>query len=227
MIQLVKIGNINLTEHKPALKMGGFLSINVSVDMNPFCQSMRNSSTICSKCYARYMEQQYPRLKNTLEENYITLSSRVLDESEISEIAEYILKHAKGLRFDSIGELINETHCDNLNLIAMKVKSISANFPITIWTKKAALSNAIDRTYIKKIFSNALIDEPLNEVPRDFDGVFNVCSYEWFLKNKMEPNCTGHCAYCMACYDPQFTGFIIYEMLKQDQNRLKRSGIWL
>ena len=226
LIEMVKIGGINLTEHKPALKMGQFLSINVDVKSNPFCQKMQeNKSLICAQCYADYMERRYPRLKAAMLENYRILSSRVLDAADIEKIGNYVLKHAKGLRFNSIGELINETHCDNLNLIAMYIKNRTPNFPITLWTKRVGLSIEIDGHYIKKIYSNPFIDDPLTQVPVDFSGVFNVCSAAWFKSKRCAPNCAGHCADCMKCYAPKSTDFVIIEMLKADQNKLKRAVV--
>lgn len=220
---MVKIGNVNLTEHKPNLKMGEFISINVDVESNNFCAAMQTTAGgICAKCYGKYMIQRYPRLKRALLENYFTLSTRLLNGNEISEIGDYVLRHAKGLRFNSIGELINENHADNFNLIAMYIKAKSPNFPITLWSKRTGLSQVIDRNYIKKIYSNPLIDNPIDRVPEGFNGVFNVCTAKWFKEKRCAPNCGGHCADCMICYYPASNGFIIIEMLKSDQNKIKR-----
>ncbi len=220
---MVKIGNINLTEHKAALKMGEFISINVDVNSNPFCAAMQKvDGCICAKCYAKYMIVRYPRLAAAMRENYTTLSTRLLTNGEITEIGDYVMRRAKGLRFNSIGELINETHAGNLNLIAQYIRECAPNFPITIWSKRAGLSHEIDATYIKKIYSNPLIDAPLTTIPDGFNGVFNVCSAAYLARTNISANCGGHCADCMTCYAPHSNGFIIIEMIKQDQNKLKR-----
>jgi len=225
LVEMVKIGNINLTEHKLTLKMGGFLSINVDIISNPFCAGMRKTDNICKHCYAYYMSTRYPRLKSALMENYNTLSSRVLTVHEIEQIGDYILKRAIGLRFNSMGELINDIHCENLNLIAMYIKGKKSDFPITMWSKKISAAKLIDNNYITKIYSNPNIDAPQTIAPKGFDGVFNVCTYKWFKAIDEKPNCAGKCRECMKCYSPGDKHFVVYEMIKSDQVKIENGKL--
>lgn len=222
---MVLIGNINLTEHKPKLKMGGFISINVDVISNPFCAAMRNSDTICKFCYAYYMSTRYPRLKRALLHNYNVLSNGLLSADQIEKIGDHIVEHSIGLRFNSMGELINQTHAINLNLIAMYIKSREPSFPITIWSKRVILAGEIDNNYITKIYSNPEIDHPASYIPKGFNGIFNVCTHAYFKRTNNIPNCSGHCADCMKCYKPSNDNFVIYEMIKSDQQKIKRGKL--
>jgi len=222
---MVFIGNLNLTEHKAILKLGGFISINVDVVLNPFCTAMRTTDFICRHCYAYYMGTRYPRLKQALVKNYETLSSRVLTDDEIIIIGNYVLTHVIGLRFNSLGELINSTHVRNLNLIAMYIKSREPSFPITIWTKRTELAADINRNNIVKIWSNPVINQPQSRVPDGFDGVFNVCDYDYFKQTNTLPNCGGHCANCMKCYRVNPEPFVIVELIKRDQTKIKQGKL--
>lgn len=220
---MVLIGNVNLTEHKPRLKMGEFISINVDVNSNPFCAAMRKTDSICAKCYAYYMSTRYPRLKKALVHNYTVLSMGTLSEDQIISIGNFVLEHSKGLRFNSMGELINNQHALNLTLIAQYIKAKNPSFPITVWSKRKDLVKMV--LYATRIYSNPQIDAPLTTVPEGFDGVFNVNTYEYFKANNFKPNCAGHCADCMKCYKPGTSGFVIHELIKSDQQKIKRGKL--
>jgi len=220
---MVLIEGLNLTEHKPALKMGGFISINVDVNSNAFCMAMRKADTICRHCYAYYMETRYPRLKAALVRNYELLSDNGF--IDYSAIAQHIVKHGVGLRFDSIGELINDNHVRHLNNIARAVHEIDPKFPISIWSKRVELARKIDKTHITVIYSNPVIDDPMARPPDGFNGVFNVNTYQHFKRENYKPNCSGKCRECKQCYTHGRNGFVINELIKGDQQKIRRGKL--
>ena len=70
---------IHITQHKKGLKMQGFISINTSQKLNPFCQtSCKNERSICKFCYARNMEINYSRLRIHLIKNYYALRDSII-----------------------------------------------------------------------------------------------------------------------------------------------------
>lgn len=219
---MVLIGGINITEHKPALKMGGFLSINVDVKSNPFCVSMRELNTICKSCYAYYMETRYPRLARALEKNSSVLSEVAL--LDYSAIAEYIVNHSIGLRFNSIGEIININHVRHMNKISYHVHKLNPDFPITLWTKRKSYARYISAD-ITLIYSNPYVDSPMREVPYNFNGVFNVNTHNYFSRTHTKPNCIGKCRECMKCYTYPTGGLVINELIKRDQTAIKHGKL--
>jgi hypothetical protein len=98
---------IHITQHSG--KMLGINSISTNNNSNKFCKKMsKNPKTICSKCYANRLVKLRPSLENRLELNSLELSLNILHFKQIPTI------NALYFRFNSFGELINETHFRNL-----------------------------------------------------------------------------------------------------------------
>jgi len=214
-----------LTTHKKGLKMEGFLSLNVS--LCDFCMKMReNKDCICSQCYAYYMSCRYKRLREMLKVNASDLSGRILDNEELNEIVKPVNSKAKviGLRFDSLGELINDIHVINLQNIAYKVESK----PVTLWTKRLnLLFSVVKNPAFKVIYSNPMINSYIDPKVKDsrVTNTFNVYSDKALMHKDMAEaeekgmkvfECKGSCKACMKCYNhDQTTKHVIFELTKK------------
>lgn len=211
---------IHITQHKKGLKMEGFISINTSQNLNPFCQKCsRNERTICRFCYARFVESQYSRLKKHLIKNYYLLETP-LSDLEISEIKNLIqLENRSFIRFNSLGELSGINNLINYYQICEKLP----RYNFGLWTKRSNLiNNYTDKKpdNLSLIYSNMFIDQPIDKIPKKFNGVFNVVSYQYAIDNDVDLNCSGKCITCLKCY----TGdrVIVTELLKRDQTNIKK-----
>lgn len=210
---------IHITDQKAGLKMSGFISINTSPALNPFCRKCsKNESSICKYCYARLMEMVYTRLGQKLKKNYYRLSVPLSDD-EISAIARDIRnKNRLFVRFNSLGELTGINNLMNYYRICEEVPECRFG----IWTKRPALIRKTNRCpdNLSLIYSNPALDNPIQEVPAGFHGVFNVITYEYARENGISPNCAGRCIDCRQCYTGR--GTVVYEILKKDQTSIKK-----
>ena len=230
---------VKITEHKNNGKLSGFLSINVFP--GEYCEKAREvKSSICSQCYGYYMINRYPRLKSALKFNSDVLSSRILTSRECKDIEKKIngKKNLSGLRFNSIGKLINDYHVINLNNIAYEIDPI---IPITLWTKRDDLVfKVLDKPLFKIIESARNLNRFLLPVNCDdrIQHTFNVYdneslmyqdirSIEQYKKDIPVKICHGKCKECMICYshiDYTEKRYAIFELSKRAQ-RKKDKGI--
>ena len=187
-------------------KLKGIQAINTNPLTNQFCQKMHNAKAkniICKDCYSCAMLKAYRRncvpafQKNT-----------ELFENEIED--EQIPKFKKNdiVRLHAHGELINETHLKNF------VKIIKANPTITfsLYTKRIDLIKSMGEKPANMIlvYSNPIVDIPMETVPEKFDKVFNVCRTAHLDK----VNCGAlNCNSCRKCYKLDAEK-IIYEKIK-------------
>jgi len=229
---------VKITEHKNNGKLGGFLSINVFP--GEYCEKMKeNKSSICNQCYGYYMLNRYPRLKKALRFNSEVLSTRVLTSSECKALEKKIngKKNLVGLRFNSIGELINDYHVINLNNIAYEIDPV---IPITLWTKRPnLLFKVLNTPLFKVVQSHKILNQFL--FPEDCDDrvqhTFNVFDDETKMKDAMDfvelcdrkcIECHGKCNECMICYshidstEPRYT---IFELTKRAQRKKAKTNI--
>jgi hypothetical protein len=233
---------ISFTQHKKGLKLGGFLSINVNPKFNDYCNRChKNKKSICSQCYAFYMINRYPRLFESTRKNAIELSERILSPEELKPIADKVnrKKGLYGLRFNSLGELINDIHVYNLQLISSK---IDIRTPVTLWTKRPGLLfKVIDRPFFRVIRSAPLINTYLNPEKEDkrIDHTFNVYDNpEKMHKDIKKLNdigvntfiCHGSCRDCMHCYKAPYAGCnqsrsAIFELTKKTQRKIIRGEL--
>lgn len=214
--------HIHITYHKKGLKMSGFISINTSQNLNRFCQSQRNNErAVCKYCYGRGMEINYSRLRAKLIKNFYRLSVPLSDE-EILNLSGQIREENKlFIRFHSIGELTGINHLLNFYSLC---ESLPDN-RFGLWTKRPGIVQKTKRVpdNLSMIYSNPVIDQPLNRIPARFNGIFNVVSYEWCIENSTIPNCSGACMKCLKCYtgDP----VVVTELLKKDQTSITKGFI--
>ncbi len=223
---------IKITNHKKNLKLGSFLSINVFPCK--FCFMMHeDKKSICSQCYGFYMLNRYKRLNSALRFNSDVLSKRILTSYECKDIEKKIngKRDLSGVRFNSIGELINETHIINLQNIAYEIDPI---IPITLWTKRPALLfKVIEEPLFKVIQSNPRINTCI--LPECCDHrithTFNVYDDEIAMladieilkeEGKNTAICHGKCKDCMMCYshiDHSVKRTAIFELTKRAQRK--------
>ena len=224
---------VKITEHKKQNKLGGFLSINVLP--GEYCEKARLvKSSICKQCYGYYMINRYPGLKKALRFNSDVLSSRILTSRECKDIEKKIngKKDLIGLRFNSIGELINDTHVINLQNIAYEIDPV---IPITLWTKRPdLLFKVLDKPLFKIVESNKILNTYIHPVHRSnrIQHTFNVYD-DIDLMNHDIRNCGkyhtrichGNCKECMICYshiDYTEIRYTIFELTKKAQRSINR-----
>jgi hypothetical protein len=179
-------------------KMEGIPSINVSSLANEFCKKLSEiKGTVCNKCYSNRYSKMRPNLENKLLLNSELLSERLLMPSELPVL------NAKYARFNSFGELINETHYMNL-------MSIASHNPFTtfgLWTKRADIVMEFPKVEnIKYVYSVTKIgnNEPSKAIIDYFDKIFIVHSRE----STTTMNCYGKCLSCLLCYSDNKTKII-------------------
>lgn len=196
-------------------KMAGINSIGTSCANNPHCIARRkNGHSVCSHCYAATYMKMRNALKERLENNANLLSKRLLNDEEIPVITDAIF------RFESFGDLYNETHFKNYINICNK----NPNTKFALYTKNVWI--------LRQVFNNEGISKPKNlsivvsspmlnrvtdidEDERDFvDHVFTVYDKKYIEKNDVNINCGAKsCLGCQICYHID-TDFYVSEKLK-------------
>lgn len=164
--------------------MEGIRSLNTNPMTNTFCQlASQNDDTICSSCYARSLCQIRPNMQKAYDRNATLLSEQILKPLKLEDDL---------FRFNSFGELINETHVQNLLNIVFE----NPNTNFALWTKKP---NLLKRGMNEKpknlqlVYSSIYTDKIAN-LPDQFDKVFTVFSKEQNI------NCSEKCIDCQYCY---------------------------
>jgi hypothetical protein len=182
-------------------KMENMQSVNVSSLQNTFCQKLSQiNGTVCTSCYSNRYAKLRPTLEKRLVENYELLSTRLLEDHELPVF------NAMYVRYNSYGELINDTHYQNLIAIAR------ANPHVTfgLWTKHYKIvMRQPKEPNIKYIYSVPNVDGnlPSQEIQDFFDKIFIV------QRTKNGQNCHGKCIDCRLCY-PNNDVQIIREKIK-------------
>ncbi len=170
-------------------KMKGIPSVNTSSLKNKFCQAMSKvKGSICSSCYSNRYSKFRTSLEKRLIQNSELLSSRLLTDQEIP------MFNSLFVRFNSFGEIINNTHY--LNLMAIAKKNPQSTFGL--WTKKYAIVMKYEKVdNIKYIYSLSEVDgeSPSVKIRNWFDKVFMVQS-----KKDERINCYQSCIDCLLCY---------------------------
>jgi hypothetical protein len=190
-------------------KLKGIQAINTNPLTNSFCQKMSScgkKSVICTECYSCAMLKAYRKnCVPAFERNTQSLQVPIAD----NEVP--VFKKNDIVRIHAHGELINETHLENFIKIADKNPTIT----FSLYTKRIDLINSVFGMKDKPanmilVYSNPVVDAPMEEVPEKFDKVFNVCREKFLGKI----NCGAlSCNTCRKCY--KFDGAnIIYEKIK-------------
>lgn len=193
----------SVTYHKSG-KIEGLFSLDVASRQCRFCDSMQaaakaNPAIICRFCYARNEHETATRRHE--------ITGNILQTIRIRpDEAAYIGAKAHKLRFNSDGELLNDTHADNVVTIAEANPSSTAS----IWTKDAdTLEGAFNRAGGKPENIIAGISSPQINIPAKprpwANFIFTVYTPEG-LKRALargEFPCNGRkCMDCKyRCYD--------------------------
>ena len=203
---------IHLTAHKASKnmknKMDGFTSINVSVKLNPFCQSMqKKDGMICKHCYAKRV---YP----TMEKNYAANLNWFLSADFRPEPIDRRI-----IRLHSFGEIYNEKHFENI----VKLINYNPETQFTLWTKRKEIVVKVLDIMGKPenlilILSSPEVNKVSGIVPMYFDKVFTVYSAD----QDVVINCQKSCKDCMKCYNKNDKTVFINEELKFPQNNFKK-----
>ena len=189
---------LHITTPSKTGKLNGIPSINTSVLNNGFCSKMRESDSVCSKCYASRMEQRYSNLHKAIEKNDTVLSDSIIPNQYLPTF------NNLAIRFHSLGELINTTHLHNFLNIAEKNPSVI----FTLWSKRKDIINKVLSKRVKPsnlilIYSSSIIDK-IARLPKHFNKVFTA-----HLKgSEANINCHGTCITCMKCYSHNDIVFI-------------------
>lgn len=169
-------------------KMKGIPSVNTSSLKNKFCEvASKVKGSVCSVCYSNRLTKFRKQLEIKITLNSKLLSERRLQEHELPAFNNLFV------RFNSFGEIINETHMENL--IAIAERNPYTTFGL--WTKRSDIVLKFrKRDNIKYIFSVSKLDGkiPKPEVLEYFDKAFIVVS------DNTGVNCSGACLDCRLCY---------------------------
>lgn len=193
-------------------KLDGLRAISTNTRTNPYCikqNASGDADNICTKCYSHTMLSSYRKnMQPALQRNSDALASRVLSEAELPRIMDAYF------RFDAHGELINDTHLQNLVLICERNPRTS----FALWTKRNDIVSKFFRSRSKPanlilIYSNPKISSIMKRPPKHFDRTFNnVLEHEHVERQ----NCTGQkCADCLLCYTPGNGVTTIVEKVKR------------
>ena len=196
-------------------KLDGFKAVSTNTVTNSFCQKMNTSGdTICRICYSHGMLKSYRKnMQASLQRNSDLLSSRLLEQSELPTLLDAFL------RINAHGELINQTHLENIFLIAEH----NPHCNVAIWTKRKdivakVLAKRDKPANIILVWSNPKIDKVVYTPPKHFDRVFNNVTHD---HKEAEQNCTGQqCKNCLLCYKFDTTKVII-EAIKLNGRTIK------
>ena len=195
-------------------KMGDIPSISTSSLKCSFCEDMqKQKDNVCSKCYARKILKLYKNARETADNNYNLLTSRLLTKKECQAIAKGVANH-KYVRLEAFGEIEKGekglTQIENYYNIAKESKKYNVTF--ILWTKNIKILNQFfkDKTMLKNlkiILSSYQVNKPLNrDTLPDYlkeCKIFSVISRDNPLIKKR--NCYGGengvtCATCQLCY---------------------------
>ena len=206
-------GALWMTDHQG--KMKGINSIGTSCVNNPWCIKRReNGDSVCSHCYAATYMKMRKSLKERLNENAEILITRLLKGNEIP------VTNANVFRFESFGDLHNNTHLENFVLICERN-------PFTkfgLWTKNTwILDEVFNKKGIKKpenlsiVVSSPMLNKQVKLDREKYwfvDHVFTVYDKKCIADNDININCGARdCLGCQLCYHRD-TDFYVREKLK-------------
>lgn len=193
-------------------KLDGFKAISTNTITNEYCVKQNasgNPDNICTKCYSHAMLNTYRKnMQDALERNSVALAKHVIHPDGLPTVLDAYF------RFNAHGELINMTHLENLNRIALK----NPHCTFALWTKRNDLIAKYYKTHDKPsnlvlIYSNPKISSIMRKPPKHFDRTFNnVLEHEYVDQQ----NCTGQkCKDCLLCYTTGNGVDTIVEMVKK------------
>lgn len=188
--------------------MTGFYTLNTSPLDNMFCEAMsRNPKSICYNCYSRRSLVTYAKVaRKPWKRNGRLLSDHIIPEEDLPIVKK------KYFRFQSHGELINDTHYINLVNIAKKNPDSIFLLPtkrINIIRKHGKMG--ADNLVLS--YSEPLKNHLVEKLPEHFDRRFTVFTKEYAEENNIDINCHGKkCIECLQCYNGTIQ--IVNELLR-------------
>ena len=169
---------------KGAFKMEGINNISSNTLTNEYCIKQKDKKDIiCNKCYSFKGLNFRKSMVNVLQNNSELLSNSIIEWDNLPRIFELYF------RFSSHGELINLNHLENLNNICLK----NPKTTFTLWSKrfdivKKFFDNNEKPSNLILIYSNPVLNKPLEKLPKYFDKTFNnviKLSYKDFYNQKI------------------------------------------
>lgn len=194
-------------------KMEGMVAISSACSNNPNCEKLSQiEGSICSKCYARTGLSYRKNVRDRYEINGEILSSGIIPWDELPFI------NALVLRFETHGDLHNETHLQNFINIAKK----NPQTKFSLWTKQYDIAyeyfkvNKAPKNFTL-IISSLMINHEMDITKYKALGVktkgFTVYDKGYAEENKININCGAKdCKSCLRCYTGTSTH--IRELLK-------------
>ena len=168
---------------KGAFKMEGINNISSNTLTNEYCIKQKDKKDIiCNKCYSFKGLNFRKSMVNVLQNNSELLSNSIIEWDNLPRIFDLYF------RFSSHGELINLNHLENLNNICLK----NPKTTFTLWSKrfdivKKFFDNNEKPSNLILIYSNPVLNKPLEKLPKYFDKTFNnviKLSYKDFYNQK-------------------------------------------
>ena len=179
-------------------KLTDLQAISTNTRTNEFCVKMASADKqdwICKYCYSHKTLDAgvYPSLEPALQHNSDVLSAAPLQPEQMPKFK----KKTEYIRLSAHGDLINETHLDNL----IQIVRANPGNRFALWSKRVTMV----RKYFKQnsipdnlqlVWSNPVINKVVNTPPAPFHRVFNNVSHKGYKEN-----CTGQkCKDCLLCY---------------------------
>jgi len=196
-------------------KMEGIPSLSTSCVCNPFCQArMKDSKSICFKCYSAAMHKRYSNLAKVLQKNFEILTSKLFEIEDFPYIP-YSL-----FRIESFGDIYNVTQARNyLRMIKANPQTFFAFFTKNHNILNIAIAIEGKPENMNVICSNPLVDDfETHAAYLEYaicDIQFNVYSKE--KANFVDINCGKRkCIECRFCYTkhPYNSRCVVNEILK-------------
>ena len=168
---------------KGHFKMEGINNISTNTLTNEYCIKQKDKKDIiCNKCYSFKGLNFRKSMINVLQNNSELLSNSIIEWDNLPRIFDLYF------RFSSHGELINLNHLENLNNICLK----NPKTTFTLWSKrfdivKKFFDNNEKPSNLILIYSNPVLNKPLEKLPKYFDKTFNnviKLSYKDFYNQK-------------------------------------------
>ena len=194
-------------------KLEDVRSLNTSPLSNSFCMKMSKGNSVCSKCYSIKSLKTYRKgCDKAWDRNGDILTEKVYPVEEMPFLNDAIF------RIHSHGELINETHLENVYNLARR----NPQTTISIFTKRKDLVAKVkDRPEnVILVYSNPVMDRVMETPPPNFHKVFNVVTQ----REGNNVNCGARkCANCQICYKFNSPDVVV-ELEKNEQAKEKRAA---
>ena len=207
MMDLLKVSNA-LTG-----KMEGMTAITSSMTNNVNCQRLAQcNGSICQHCYSKTAMSYRKNVQQCYEKNGKILSENIIPKNQLPFI------NSQYCRFESHGDLHNETHLENFINIAKK----NPHCQFALWTKQYKIILDYFKTHkqpknLNIVISSLMVNKPINPAPFEAIGlkvkIFTVWDKE--AAKDVSINCGGKkCIDCLNCYKKGGKIKVINEIIK-------------